>query len=358
MTSSRNSGAALRVWFLAFAGAANLLLASLPPALARLQSESATASSVSIVLPPRLVAGQPATLAVFGTDGKLAPNVDVLLNDAQRARTNSTGRVSFIAPHSSGVLIAKAEGASAAALLDSSPAPTSPAALQVASIVSLRDSFPVCASGLRGDANENHAKINVEVSLILAASPECLVLLAPPNMPPGPATISVDAAGKQMTAATTLVSLAFAAPSPPLVPGKKSVLAVQVQGTTERLHLLVSNDSPGVLTFARGGSLELLTSGGAKNFVSIRVTAVRSGDYSFHARLLPSPDAASAREFLLAAAPLATNTDQPAILKLAARLARHPRDAAQVRAQLVPLLARASADDLRTLLAAASRALE
>lgn len=358
MTSSRNSAALHRSFLLALAAAAVLSTAFLGAAFARPQSESAVPSSITIVLPPRLVAGQPATLAVFGADGKLAPNVDVLLNGAQRVRTNSTGRVSFIAPASGGVLMAKAEGASAAALLDASPPANSPAALQVAPVVSLRDAFPICARGFRGDANENRVKVNVEVSLILAASPECLEILAPPNMPPGPATISLDVAGKQVTAATTLVALGFGPPKPPLLPGKSGVMAVWVRGSNHRLHLMVTNESPDMLAFARGNSQEVLTSGGMQNFALLKVTALRSGDFHFHARLLPSPDSATARQFLLAAAPLSSNADQSAILKLAARLARHPRDAAKARAQLAPLLARASEGDLHTLLAAASGALE
>ena len=322
------------------------------------QSAAAATSRITIVLPPRLISGQPATLAVFGADGKLAPNVDVDLNGVQQVRTNSTGRISFLAPSSGTVLIARAEGASAAALLDSAMPANSPAALTIAPIISLRDSFPICAAGLRGDANENRVKINVEVSLVLAASPECLVILAPPNMPPGVSQISVETPEKHFTASTTLVALGFGPPKPPLLPGQSGAMAVWVNGSDQKLRLVVTNDSPGVLRFARGNSLQLLTSGGARNFAEMNVTALSSGDFSFHARLLPAPDTAMAKQFLDAAALRTQVSERNEITKLAKRLEHHPRDADRVRAQLATILSRAPDGDLRILLDAASSALE
>jgi hypothetical protein len=335
---------------------------------------------VIIVLPPRLVAGQPATLAVFGADGKLAPDVGVELRavpsgESQSVRTNSTGRVSFIAPAASGSLIATSEGATAAALLDAPQATAAPPAaapqsapnatarpLQLAPVVSLRGAFPICGGGFRGDANENHVKINVEVSLIVAASPECLVIIAPSNMPAGPAKISIETAGNEIGAATTLVSLVFAPPNPPLAVGKQSAVVLGVEGSADRLRVAVSNPSPDVLHFVKGDTQELWTSAGVRNSVAISATALRSGDYSFRARLIPAPDALTAARYLEVAAPLGGKSQQAALTKLAARLAHHPRDAAKVRPQIQiqmgMIAAGPGAYDLRTLLDSAARLLE
>lgn len=354
------------------ATAACFALAFLAAALARAAIRRVPVEGqVIIVLPPRLVAGQPATLAVFGVDGKLAPDVDVVLHAVPRdvslnVRTNSTGRVSFIAPAAGSAVIANSEGASAAALLDPPPpaaaSGNAAAPLRLAPVVSLRDAFPICGGGFRGDANENHVKINVEVSLILAASPECLVVIAPSNMPPGPAKIAVESADSQFVGETTLVSLGFAAPTPPLALAKRSVLQLRVEGSEQRLRVTVRNESPDVLRFVKGDVQELLTSGAAQNFVDISATTLRSGDYSFRARLLPAPDAADAARFLKIAAPLAAKNQGAALTRLAGRLARHPRDAQKVRAQLHTQLAMIAAgpgaQDLRTLLDAADRLLE
>jgi len=336
---------------------------------------------VIIVLPPRIIAGQPATLAVFGGDGKLAPDVEVDLRavpggESQSVSTNSTGRVSFVAPASGRALITNSEGATAAALLDppssGSGAPgaqgpgakvaTAASPLQIATVVSLRDAFPICGGGFRGDANENHVKINVEVSLILAASPECLVVIAPSNMPAGLAKIGIVSADNQFTGETTLVSLSFAAPNPPLAVGKQSSIVLGVEGSAERLRVAVSNPSPDVLHFVKGDARALWTSGGARNSVAISATALRSGDYSFHVRLIPAPDAAQSARCLEVAAPLAGKSQQAALTKLAARLTHHPHDAAKIRAQIQiqmgMIAAGPGAQDLRILLDSAARLLE
>src|ERR1700691_571198 len=77
----------------------------------------APAPAVSIVLPPRLLANAPATLAILGADGHLAPGVPVDIGNGQRVVTDATGRASFTAP-SDGAFIATASGVSAAALVD------------------------------------------------------------------------------------------------------------------------------------------------------------------------------------------------------------------------------------------------
>ena len=84
----------------------------------------------------------------------------------------------------------------------------------------------------------------------------------------------------------TLVSLEFAPPSPPLQPGKKSFLAVNARGSDQPLRLVIENETPGVLAFRHGDSQELRTTGGAENVAEVEVQAIRSGDFSFHARVL------------------------------------------------------------------------
>ena len=54
--------------------------------------------TVTIVLPPRLMAGHPATLGVLGVDGKLAAGVQVDLGNGLRVTTDRNGRALFTAP--------------------------------------------------------------------------------------------------------------------------------------------------------------------------------------------------------------------------------------------------------------------
>ena len=91
------------------------------------QDTSSKTWAVTIVLPPKLVAGRPATLAVLGVDGRLAEGIVVDLGSHSgtdvRVKTDKTGRAAFLAPTDTAVLIAKASGAAAAALIDPAPAP-------------------------------------------------------------------------------------------------------------------------------------------------------------------------------------------------------------------------------------------
>jgi hypothetical protein len=303
------------------------------------------------------MAGHSATLAVLGVDGKLAAGVTVTLGDGQTLTTDRTGRAVFTVPASGDYLLAKGSGASVAALIDPAAGASEPKETTIPSIVSTHDGFWICSAGLRGDADADSVRINDEPALVLAASPECLVALPSQKAIPGPARISVESPGTQATANTTLVALDFDAPQPALLPEKKSRLNVRVRGSDQKLGIVVGNETPGVLRFVRGDTQELLTRGGPQNDASLEVQAIRSGDYSFRARLLPEPDTAIAQRYLLAAAPLAPKELQSGIQGFARRLARHPPDSQVVRAELGGILTRTIAGDFRTLLNAAWEAL-
>src|SRR5277367_3536546 len=154
------------------------------------QSNSYTTWTVKIVLPPRLMAGHPATLAVLGVDGKLAPGAMVTLGDGQTLTTDRTGRAVFTVPATGDYLLARGSGASVAALIDPATGASEPKETTLPPIVSTRDRFWICSAGLRGDADANRVTINGEPALVLAASPECLVALPNPRVTPGAATIS------------------------------------------------------------------------------------------------------------------------------------------------------------------------
>jgi hypothetical protein len=318
-------------------------------------SSSSTTSAVTIVLPPRVVAGQPATLAVLGVDGRLASGVNVNLG-RESVTTDRTGRASFTAPEG-GVLLATASGASVAALVDPPATAASPPAIRVAPVVSLRDRFSICGAAFAGDANANRVKINGQPALALAASPECIVVLPGPKAEPGPATVSIESAQGQWSATTSLVSIEFEAPNPPLLPGKKSQVRVQVQGSGSKLQLLVENTAPGVLQFLSGDLQEVVTSGGPQNFASLKIETIRSGDFSFHARLLPAPDPAAARRYLVAAALLAPRTLQGKVRQLAGRLSGSSHNSQAVRRELDRLAPSTAPGDFRALLDAARAAL-
>lgn len=309
------------------------------------------------MLPAKVIAGKPATLAVFGADGKLASGVDVEIAKDQRVTTDTTGRAIFTTPSEGSFFIAKSSGRTAAVLIDPDSQAADPQTISVAPVISVKDSFSICGGGFRGEADANRVKINEERALILAASPECLVVLPGPKAVTGAATISVQTGEAHWTAATTVVSLQFEAPQPALMPEKKSKLVVRADGTAEPLQIVAENQTPGVLAFLRGDAQELRTSGGANNFTAIEVRAIRSGDFSFHARLVAAPDLAIAETYLRAAEPIAPKELRHRLRGLADRVARHPRDAGKIQREVERIISTTINGDFHTLLEAADAAL-
>jgi hypothetical protein len=328
------------------------------------QDTSSTTWAVTIVLPPKLVAGRPATLAVLGVDGRLAEGIVVDLGSHSgtdvRVKTDKTGRAAFLAPTDAAVLIAKASGAAAAALIDPPPAPNSAAsAISLEPVVSRLDAFQICGGPFHGEAEADHVRLNDDPALVLAASPACLVILAGPRAAPGPASMSIETGrDTRYTATTTLVALHFDPPVPPLLPEKKSSLVLHVQGSDHPLRILAENKTPGVLRFLRGDTQELLTSGGAQNVATIEIQTLSTGDFSFRARILQDADPQTARRYLEAAQPLAPRELQRQIQNLAKQLARNPHDTRKISAELKKILSYTIAGDFRTLLESAYAALE
>jgi hypothetical protein len=330
------------------------------PILLQGQSPASTTWYVTIVLPPRIVAGSPATLAVFGADGRLAPNVTVELSNIPSVKTDATGRAFFNAPAQPGVMFATASGVSAVVLVDSSAAfgtASGDNGFTIAPVISLKDRFSICGNGFRGDADANHVTMNGDRALVVASSPECLVLLPSPRATPGPAKLSIDSPAAQRSITTTLVSLQFEAPVPAPLPGKKSQLTVHVEGSDSPLAISITNETPGVLEFLHGDTQELRTSGGSRNIAQVEVGAIRSGDFSFNAKLLPPSDIPAAGRYLRAAVPLAPKGLQRRVKTSADRLASHPRDSEKVRLEISKMISVTIAGNFRTLLEAARSAL-
>ncbi len=312
---------------------------------------------MTIVLPARVVAGRAATLAVLGVDGRLASDVAVSLGNDQRVTTDATGRASFTAPSSAGVLLARGSGSSAATLVDAGIPDNPKDEIRAASIASLREPFSICGTRFRSDADANHVRLNGEAALVMAASAECLAVLPGSKAVPGPAQISVQTASGQWTAATTLVALEPEFPKPALLPGEKGRLLVNVRGSDQPLGIVVGNETPGILRLLKGQTQELRTSGGAQNCAWLPVEAIRSGDFSLEARLLPSPDLTAARRYLEAAAALAEKGEQRDINRVVKMLGRGPEDVDGPRRDVDRILTHTIEGDLRTLLAAARASL-
>ncbi|MGH9744944.1 MAG: hypothetical protein ACRD59_02390 [Candidatus Acidiferrales bacterium] len=339
--------------------AASFIFLALPNATDAQSAPSAT-WFVTIVLPPKVVAGFPATLAVFGADGRLAPNVTVTVGNGISVKTDATGRAFFAAPTAPGAMFAEASGTSTVALVENNShaaAEGGANGLTTAPVISLKDRFAICGGGFRGDADANRVTMNGDRALVVAASPECLVVLPSPRATPGAARLSVESSGASRTAMVTLVSLQFEAPQPAPVPGRKSGLTVHVEGSDSPLAIVIQNETPGVVEFLHGDSQELKTTGGSRNIAQVEISAIRSGDYSFNAKLLLPPDVSAAELYLRAAVPLASRNLQRHVKAWADRLASHPKDQEKVRQEVIKMISTTIPGNFRVLLEAARSAL-
>jgi hypothetical protein len=314
---------------------------------------------VSIVLPARAIAGQPAMLAVLGADGRLASGVNVEVGSGQ-VTTDETGRAYFTVPSTGQILLAKASGASAVALIDAAAAAGGPRILSAPEVASLREPFSICGPGFGHDAEAVHVRINEEAALVMAASPECLTVLPSRKTTAGPAKITIVSTvtpGEQWKTSTTLVALDPEMPGGNPVPGQKVALKVRVSGSEKRLRVAIENEVPGVLRFPGGDVQEALSSGGLENIATVQAQAIRSGDFSFAAKLLPAPNEDLARAYLQAAVPLAEQPMQKNLNRLVKELERHPQNLDGVRRGIDGMLSNTAAGDFRTVLAAARMAL-
>jgi hypothetical protein len=309
-----------------------------------------------IVLPPKIVTGERATLAVFGADGKLTSDVNVMFGNGESVTTDDTGRASFTAPAAGTVLLAKAAGAAAAAILEPAAAGNRQLGALVASFVSLHEPVPICGGGFQGDADGNHVRINGEPALVMAASPECVSVLPSVKTRAGPAQIMVISPGGTWTATTTLVTLESEFAKPPMSPGKKGRIEIRVRGTDRRVSVLVTNEAPDVVRFLRGDTQEALSSGGADNLVQIEAQGIRSGDFAFRGNLMPPQDPISAQRYLEAAEPLASGEGQRQLKEIIKELARSHGDEDKLRRRLDGIIEKESGEGFRTL-AASARAL-
>src|SRR5580693_2467592 len=328
------------------------------PQVTYAQSSPSTTWKVTIVIPPKLVAGQDATVAILGVDGRLAEGITVDFGEDQRRKTDGSGRATFTVPTGVRFVIANALGASVAALVDDAVPASTTQGMKVPPVIAQRDQFVIWGTEFHGDARENHVSFGGDPAFVLASSPECLVVAAGTRAIPGPVKILIQSPPAQWNASSTVVGLNFDPPLPPLEPDKRSQLQLHVQGSALPLRVLVSNKTPRILHFIRGDETQVTTSGGEQNTASIEVQALATGDFSFDARLLPDPDADMARRFLEVAQALASQDKKNEVKKLGDRLKHHPEDTLRVWVELRNIETLTIAGDFRTLIEAATSALE
>lgn len=329
----------------------------------------------AIILPQRVVAGAPATLAVLDASGRLTPRVEVEISTGQKVITDATGRALFVAPPEAGALTAKVSGQETTALTtvvvspnSTLPAPVvgslnqSHSALSIPHFLTLHDRFTIDGVGFDGRADANHVWLADHPCLIVASSPLSLVVLPGLHIRIGTLAMRVSVDGRDLGSfQVAAVQLEFVDPTKVPNAGTQSQLVLRAHGTTERLEVEVRNGSPDIVQFVHGNVQRLRTSGGEQNMVPVDLRLLAAGNYVVTAKLVSadseSPDMGAIRQKLLEASTVATGNWNLRIDRVIERIDRPPQDVAQIRAELKLILDDKPSGQLASLLDSAWRML-
>ncbi len=338
--------------------AAGIAFLAGPPGFA--QKPPPASGARIIVLPRRLVAGAPATLAVLDVQGRLTPGVTLEFTGGAQVTTDQTGRAIFAAPAAPGVVFVQFAGRPGKVSTVVLPAPEGPSPeVRITSyprVAAIADRFEVTGTGFRGEADANRATVGGRPALILAASPVSLVIFPGPEAATGRTQLQVEAAGPEPLGAgqktgelpLTLVSLALGATSARLEPGEHQKLSVEVRGSAERLMIEARNLAPELAELPRGNPLRMVTSGGEKNSAQFEVVGRKAGDFLISIRLVPGvsglPDIEAALKQIEAARRLAPQSDVVTLDEVRTRLERDPQSYLKARNTLERLLGAAPAE--------------
>jgi len=319
-------------------------------------------TAATIVLPPRVVAGQQATLAVLDTQGALLPGAEVEFEGGQRVTTDATGRATFTVPEQAGVLLALAAGgkvkASTRVILTPATLPDGVQVADVPQVISLHEPFSVAGTGFRGEADAARVWLREQPALVLAASPASLVIQAAPSTAPGTAQLVIEVGGRSPGPQTvTLVALEVAAEKQQLAPKAKAKLTVHVRGSEQRLEVEFRNLTPEIVKMEDSDVLRRTTRGGVENSAEVQLEGRRDGEFSVSVRLIPLalglPDTEAARQKLVAARKLAPVGWHYRVSSVIDRLERNPQDVLKARDELEKMLAEKPTGEFGRLLEAA-----
>jgi len=326
------------------------LCAGIAATHAHAQETSQPARSVpTIVLPPVLVAGETATLAVLDAQGRPSPNVAVSLGGEVTVTTDATGRAALTAPNAQGVVHASLSGGTAATSATVIAAPAEKrAGISIENaprVMMLRDRFTIRGQGFHGIGDENQVTLAGQPAVVLAASPVALVLLPNPATPLGETQLMVRANQESAsTSPVSVIAIELAADKSSGQPGTASEIHVKVRGTDRSVDFEVRAEPAGRIELARGNPSRGRTSGGAENTAAIHFTFRQPGDFLLEVRSVPEPlglpDTDAARRELEQALQLAPEGWAKPIEHVLKLVEQHPQDVAEARDAIEKMLAK------------------
>jgi hypothetical protein len=310
----------------------------------------------TIILPQKLLAGNPATLSVLDAAGRVKAGTKVELSTGEKVTTDAAGRALFVAPSEPGAMTARISGqrTSASSTVVASPEPAAPNPVEATQnqgndslsfprFLTLHDQFTIEGNSFSGRADSNHVYLGDQPCLVVASSPLSLVVLPGLHIPTGPVPLRIRANARDVGPfPVSMVLLEFSGPAEAVTAGSQTRLILHARGTTEPLDVEVRNASPGIIQFPQGNVQRLRTSGGEQNIVPVDTKLLAAGNYIVTARLIPTmpgqANLAAVRQKLLEARAAAFGTWTARVNHVIARIDESPLDVAQIRADLKQIL--------------------
>ena len=279
-----------RQFFFAVCGIAGSLVPRLAAQQTPLAPPAPPAARI-LLLPPRIVSGERATLAVLDVSGRLTPGVTINFSNGDHLRTDSTGRALFVAPLNRGVIFGSIEGRPGrASSVILAPTEASAPSMEISAaprVASLTDRFEILGKEFCGDADANRVTIANHEALVLASSPVALTVLPPMELEPGPAKVTVSCAKRDAPEfSVVFVGLEAKADSSPLKRGEHRTLTVRVAGTREKISLEARNLAPDIAELEGGNPVRRLSSGEEENVAQFEVVGKKDGTFLISIRLV------------------------------------------------------------------------
>ncbi|HEY9734617.1 MAG TPA: IPT/TIG domain-containing protein [Drouetiella sp.] len=248
-------------------------------------------SGSHMVLPGRAIAGQHITASVIDMNQNGESGIELGFNGVNLA-TDAHGQVTFMVPEDAvpgNSLAVSMVGKSQVKPLQievlqpltTSSQQESPKIERASNLVSSNGTIIIDGHNFDGIADHNKIMVDENTECkITAASPVQLRATVPASVSPGVhfATVRVGE-GKSNPGRFDLVNAEVRPDPREASKEQETKLVVKILGTTDRVQVHLTNESPDVIKISKGNDLRLMTSGGDENSITVPVQRLRKGSY-------------------------------------------------------------------------------
>ncbi len=251
--------------------------------------------TATIVAPEKAVAGQFLTTSIIDKDKNGESSVELSFNGAALA-TDRLGQALYMVPEDAtpGRSLNVSLGSRpelAAHIVDifqpltTSYEPQAPKIERISSTITPGTILVIEGHNFDGHAGHNRILIDgLHEARVIAASPVQLKAMLPPGVKAGNHSLCVGNAGMRSNSASCDV-IAAEVQQDPKEAGRENLskLIVKVIGTSNRVNVRLTNNTPDVLRIPRGNEMTVTTPGGSNNSVVVGVQRLKKGAYNVEA---------------------------------------------------------------------------